>query len=180
MGLLKRKKTMQINAKTISIGVTAISAIASFASGNISFNPEQYQKEKAAINRSWKREQALEKSEDLRKRKQAIADSRYQDGCELIVGEKLRNGKHFFTFPTLHKDLPVFDRYTGKPMPEGKVVCDGYGNTALVDVDGKPDENSFASTGNRDLVRTIIDRYRGGHYAQPGVELYAQPVQKQF
>lgn len=167
---------MDFNVKLAIQGVLGLGAIASLFTNGIAFKGDDFESERAARQENWQKEQALEQSETIRQKEQAIANARYKDGCELIVGNGKKPGT--FTFPTIHQDLEVIDRYTKKPMAKNKVICDGYGTSALMGDDGKPDPKTFASTGDRNLIQQRMDRYRGGKYAQPGVSFYAQPVVK--
>ena len=91
-----------------------------------------------------------------------IVTFRYKS-CLPVVGEEYRNGTHYFT-GLKEGDKPI-DRISGKPLPQGTVICDGHGVTTVVDEEGKVSYTAY--TGNRDVVQARLKRFRGSQYSQP-------------
>jgi hypothetical protein len=92
-----------------------------------------------------------------------IADQRYTNGCLIL----LYKGQ----MTALSQGKPVYDSVTGKPLPKGTVVCDGYGLTAVLeprdfDGDGKyePVITQEAFTGNSEVIGNAIKSNRRVNY----------------
>lgn len=99
----------------------------------------------------------------------AIAEKRLKDGCVPVFSRDQGN------YVTLIVNKPVVDPTTRQALPAGTLLCDAYGNTALlVDDDGDPNTpavaQQFAFTGNRDLVKDVLSNYRGARFFMPGTE----------
>ncbi|MCM0590153.1 MAG: hypothetical protein KA716_07815 [Gloeotrichia echinulata DEX184] len=88
-----------------------------------------------------------------------IAEQRYSNGCLIL----LYKGQ----MTALSQGSPVYDTVTGKPLPKGTVVCDGYGLTAILeprdfDGDGKyePVIAQEAFTGDSEVIGKAIKTNR--------------------
>lgn len=81
-----------------------------------------------------------------------IADQRFAQGCVPIVS--IENGKPIAITP----GLPIYDKNSGNPWPSGTIVCDGFGNTSVLESattqDGKTVSvvGEIISTGNRSVI----------------------------
>lgn len=91
-----------------------------------------------------------------------LAESRYERGCTLTVA--MSSPKDLVSIQT---GEPVMDRTTKKPLPNGTVVCDFNGNTAVIK--GGVASN-LAFTGNRELAYQQLKKVRGAKvfYYVPG------------
>lgn len=151
------------------IGVSSVGLILSIFTGgnnlgNMSAGREEYQ-------------------QALRNRKLTLIQEQNRIANEQTAQERLKNCipyvsgdyKTGFKFPTLHQSLIIRDRETNLPLPDGYLVCDAHGGTAVIR-EGKP--TSIKYTGNRKALRERISRYRGGIYQQPFINNYSQPHTK--
>ncbi|WP_144427392.1 hypothetical protein [Nostoc piscinale] len=116
-------------------------------------------KEQNATNseKQTKLEQQLAFEEEQAK----IADTRYTKGCLPIVAGEYPNIRYVSIF----EGQTLTDRHTETPLPSGTVVCDGQGNTGVVEDNGVV--GAIAFTGNRDVIAKRLKRFRGGIYSQP-------------
>jgi hypothetical protein len=88
----------------------------------------------------------------------ATAENRYISGCVPIAN----SGNELIG---ITPGLVVVDPKTANPLPEGQVICDTIGNTAVIGAGGVA--NSIASTGNAEIVKESIERWTknlGGNY----------------
>ena len=100
----------------------------------------------------------LEESAETAKVRAVIAIQRYKDGCTIVVvANSPRN------LASLVKGQPVLDRTSKAYLPEGTVVCDANGNTAVLknNVEGVPVADDFAFTGDRQLALNLIRKIHG-------------------
>lgn len=100
----------------------------------------------------------LEESAETAKQRAAIAVTRYKDGCTIVVvANSPRN------LASLVKGQPVMDRISKAYLPEGTVVCDANGQTAILknNSEGVPVADDFAFTGNRQLALNLIRKIHG-------------------
>ncbi|MBA3920312.1 MAG: hypothetical protein H0X31_00845, partial [Nostocaceae cyanobacterium] len=100
----------------------------------------------------------LIESAEAAKERAAIAIQRYRDGCTIVVAVSSPKD-----LATLTKGEPVLDRTTKNPLPEGTVVCDINGNTAILKANsqGVPVADDFAFTGNRELALSLVRKIHG-------------------
>ncbi|MBW4666520.1 MAG: hypothetical protein KME60_03490 [Cyanomargarita calcarea GSE-NOS-MK-12-04C] len=152
---------MQFDQKTIMVGISLLGTIGSMTMGGNQFSGmnkarEQYSRQREVLS-------DVENSETIRLAQDKIAIARYSS-CELLARGSSESG---FTFPSIDKNTEVVDRHTGVGLPKNSVICDAYGNTALLGDDGKPDAKTIAFTGSRATIAVRIKRYRGGVYSQP-------------
>lgn len=114
--------------------------------------------------------QQLETTKMLKQQEEKIANERYDRGCELLVdgwkpteSTPVREGQPVLLAPY----LKLYDRKTmtldninpAHTLPPGAVVCDAYGNTAVLK--SQPGLNfatmqDLANTPDRDKMRTIL------------------------
>lgn len=106
--------------------------------------------------------EALDRQLQFEKRQAQIANERYKS-CLPVVGDEYRNGTHYFT-GLKEGDKPI-DRISGQALPQGTVICDGHGVTAVIDEEGKVSYTAY--TGDRDVVQARLKRFRGSQYSQP-------------
>ncbi|BAY66922.1 hypothetical protein NIES22_70660 (plasmid) [Calothrix brevissima NIES-22] len=153
---------MDLTPKNLIYGVSAIGAAVSLiGGGNMGNSLDALNRLRAANQQEMVTSAELERAEASRKQQTVIANDRYK-ACELIVAG---GGKQKITFPAINPATVITDRNTGAPLVRGTVVCDAYGNTAILDQQGKA--TAFAFTGDRNAVQIRMKRYRGGLYAQP-------------
>ncbi|BAY90780.1 MULTISPECIES: hypothetical protein [unclassified Tolypothrix] len=154
---------MELTPKTIIYGVSALGTVASLigSGGNMGNSLDALNRLRAANQQEMVTSAELERAEASRKQQTVIANSRYK-ACELIVAG---GGKQKITFPAINPNTIVTDRNTGTPLVRGTTICDAYGNTAILNEQGKA--TAFAFTGDRNAVQIRMKRYRGGLYAQP-------------
>lgn len=89
----------------------------------------------------------LQASEEWRVKAEQIANTRYEMGCLTIV-----SGKNTRLYSSLSTESPVLDYANKTPIAEKTVVCDYNGNTAEIGKDGFPVKETFAFTGNREVI----------------------------
>ncbi|MGF1514244.1 MAG: hypothetical protein ACFB5Z_11190 [Elainellaceae cyanobacterium] len=99
-----------------------------------------------------------------RKRQQAlIADSRYEEGCVLVVAS-FAPGQ----FTSITEGEPVMDSAHGVPLSDGSIVCDVHGLTGVIE-GGVVAKTPF--TGNREVINQAIDRSQiAAEQLTPGVD----------
>ena len=100
----------------------------------------------------------LEENQETLEAQAKIAEKRYKDGCTIVViANSPRN------LATLVKDHPIYDRTSKAYLPEGTVVCDANGNTAILknNSEGIPVADDFAFTGDRQLALNLIRKIHG-------------------
>lgn len=98
-----------------------------------------------------------------------IAEQRYKSGCVMVVSANSPRN-----LATLVKGEPILDRTTKKPLPLNTVVCDGIGNTGVIEQNSKGllVVGQIAFTGNRELAIDTIKKIRGAkvYYVTPSKE----------
>lgn len=107
--------------------------------------------------------QQLEIEESLASQRRELAESRYQNGCVFVVVDA--------TYVTLPMNAPIINAVSGFPIPANTAVCDVYGNTATVGADGVPIAETFAFSGNTEVINAARDRANSnGQFARMGGE----------
>lgn len=91
-----------------------------------------------------KQQAALQGSLELEKLNKEVAESRFNDGCTLVVG--LETPDRYVSLG----QSPVLDPTNKQPLPAGTVVCDANGNTGILDADGVP--KLLAQTADRTVI----------------------------
>jgi glutamate-1-semialdehyde aminotransferase len=92
-------------------------------------------------------------------RKAAIAQKRYEDGCQMVFASNAPGN-----FASIQDKRPVLDNYTTAVLPDGVIVCDHTGMTAIIR-NGVADDLAFAS--DRQVVRDAMKRYADAQYSAP-------------
>ncbi|MBD2457730.1 hypothetical protein H6G80_27120 [Nostoc sp. FACHB-87] len=132
-----------------------------FSSEDISRNLQSISSIKAQIATNSEQQTKLEQQLAFEQEQARIADARYQNGClPIVVGSYPR-----IRYVSIFEGQTLTDRHTKQPLPSGTVVCDGQGNTGVIEENGTV--GAIAFTGNRDLVAKRLKRFRGGIYSQP-------------
>jgi len=92
-----------------------------------------------------------------------IAEQRYHNGCVPVVDWSQQN------WVSLIAGEVVIDPVTKFPVPDGTVVCDANGNTAITRNNDKgwPVATSFAFTGNQEVVRRRLSQFQQHNFQQP-------------
>lgn len=110
------------------------------------------------------KQQAVEKEEKL-------ANKLYQS-CIPVVGKHYRNNTHYFT--SLQPGSKPIDRITGKPFAPGVWICDANGTVGRINNEGRlgsvDEHGNFYNifyTGDRDVIKKRLQRFRGSQYSQP-------------
>ena len=113
--------------------------------------------QRSAIGTANQALQSLQINEQHRAELAAIADSRYDRGCEMVF-----SAANPATFTAINPGEPVLDGSGANTyLPAGAIVCDAYGNTAaLIDEDttGLAVAREFASTQDKDRVQQAMQR----------------------
>lgn len=122
----------------------------------------QIAKDKVAIAEVTAQRRSLELQLQTEKEQAAIANERYKS-CLPVVGNERHGNTHYFS--GIKPDTPINDRITNKPLVKGTVICDAHGQTAVIGDNGIPQK--FAYTGNRDVIKSRLNRFRGSSYSQP-------------
>ena len=137
---------LELNAQTIGIGLIALSLIT-----NRGEMAEKQTQRKVIATARIETAHAQEEA--------TIADQRFTQGCVPIVS--LENGKPIAITP----GLPIYDQNSGLPWPSGTIVCDGFGNTSVLEsattADGKAASvvGEIISTGNRSIVEASMQQW---------------------
>lgn len=151
--LWRRHKTSIIFGGLI-LGSLALS------SGDIARNMRSMSQVKEQVAYQSDKQIKLEQQLEFEKQQAKIADARYENGClPSVIG-------HYpdVQYVSIYEGQELTDRRTKQPLPSGTVVCDGQGNTGVIQ-NGVVGQIAF--TGNRDLIGKRLGRFRGGVYAQP-------------
>ena len=135
--------------------------------GTISKSLEQNSRQREALGAANQSITQLQLSEQNRLRIAEIANARYDAGCELII-----NGNDRRKYTSLIPGEGVLNgNYEPSPdlppsayLPAGTVVCDAFGNTAVLKDEAVasrgnqvyPVARDFASTQDRDRIRRAI------------------------
>lgn len=120
------------------------------------------EQDKAVIEQATAQRRELQIQFQSEKEQASIANERYKT-CLPVVGEEMRNGTHYFS--GIQKGVVIHDRITGRPLVRGTVICDAFGQTAVIGEDGTP--NHFAFTGDRNVIQSRLKRFRGSQFSQP-------------
>lgn len=137
---------------SLLLGGVAISLI--FSQGNIRQNASAIDGARQIAQANAANQLKLQATEQANQQRAKIAESRYQAGCVVVVA---MNDPSLFT--TLSDGQPVIDRARNAPFPVGTVVCDSFGNTAVISpaADGTPVATQLAFTGNRAIVQAAVN-----------------------
>ena len=154
--MVNRKHIRRHATEYIFAGIACVTAI--FGHDDIQRQMNTLSADRSRISESASLLRQLEESAETAKQRAAIAVQRYKDGCTIVVvSNSPRN------LASLVKGQPVFDRTSKAYLPEGTVVCDANGNTAILknNAEGIPVADSFAFTGDRQLALNLIRKIRG-------------------
>ncbi|MBD2492610.1 hypothetical protein [Aulosira sp. FACHB-615] len=144
----------------IIFGGLTLAALA-FSGGDISRNMQSIATIKSQIATNSEKQTELEQQVAFEEEQAKIAESRYAKGCLPIVAGDYPNIRYVSIF----EGQVLTDRHTGRSLPTGTVVCDGQGNTGVVEESGVV--GAIAFTGDRDAIAKRLKRFRGGIYSQP-------------
>lgn len=142
----------------VGIGIVAIGVVTSNSSGKFQSMQQTSQMVQQQRQADSQQHVQLQLSEARAKQSAAMANSRYQSGCVMVVAA---NSPADFT--TLTQGQPVIDRVRNVPLPDNTVVCDANGNTGEI-IGGVIDRVAF--TGDRAIVEAAM-RHTGGLYHTP-------------
>lgn len=100
----------------------------------------------------------LEIQSEFEKEQAKIAEDRYRRGCIPVVSSK--NNRNL---SAIIEGESVYDRTNKRPLPEGSVICDINGMTAVLKKNerGIPVATALAYTGNRELAMNRIRAIKG-------------------
>lgn len=132
-----------------------------FSSGDIARNMRSMSSIKEQIATQSDKHIKLEQQFQFEQEQAKIADARYERGCLPSVVGHYPN----IRYVSIYEGQVLSDRHTNQSLPPGTVVCDGQGNTGVINESGVVGKIAF--TGNRDLIAKQLGRFRGGIYAQP-------------
>ncbi|MGD1873068.1 MAG: hypothetical protein ACFB02_08440 [Mastigocoleus sp.] len=118
--------------------------------------------DKADLQEKTLQRRALQRQFESEREQAMIANERYKS-CLPVVGETFKNGTHYFS--GIQKGSVIRDRITEKPLPQGTVVCDSHGITAVIDANGQASFTAY--TGDRDIIQARLKRFKGSQYSQP-------------
>ncbi len=153
-------RTWRKHKTNIIFGGFTLAAIA-LSSSDISRNMQSISSIKTQIAYQSEKQTKLEQQVQFEGEQSKIADARYQKGCLPSVTGTYPN----IRYASIFEGQVLSDRHTKRPLPNGTVVCDGQGNTGVIEDNGTV--GAIAFTGNRDLVAKRLKRFRGGIYSQP-------------
>jgi hypothetical protein len=134
---------------------------------SIKSNLQQVSMIRSQVQTNSKTQMALEASQQDAQAKAAIAESRYQSGCVIVVAG---NNPDFHT--SITEGAPVLDGVRGTALPPNTLVCDDQGNTAKL-VPGIYQGShtavawELAFTGNRAVIDAAIAHFKAQN-KQPG------------
>ena len=120
--------------------------------------------DKAELQRISAERRILKRQFEAETEQAEIANKRYST-CLPVVGKEFKNNTHYFS--GIKVGEVIKDRITGNPLPKGTVICDAHGSTGVIDEKGKVRHIAF--TGNRDVIKSRLKRFRGSQYSQPVV-----------
>ena len=137
---------LEMNARTIGISLIALALITN--------------QREMAEKQTQRKVIATARIETAHAQQEAtIADQRFTQGCIPIVS--IENEKPI----ALTKDLPIYDKNSGLPYPDGTIVCDAFGNTSVLESattqDGNPASvvGEIISTGNRSVIEASMRQW---------------------
>jgi len=140
----------------IFAGLACVMALVGHA--DIQKQMDSLSSDRARIAESTAKTRQLVESAEAESERAKVAIQRYQDGCTIVVAVSSPKD-----LATLSKGEPVLDRITKNPLPEGTVVCDINGSTAVLksNSQGVPVADDFAFTGNRELALSLVKKIHG-------------------
>ncbi|WYM00458.2 MAG: hypothetical protein HEQ19_13945 [Gloeotrichia echinulata CP02] len=149
---------LDVNIRTIVFSSLVISS-AVFGGNNFGNIQSQFGNAREMLATETARNGELQATIISSENQAKIAEQRYSNGCLIL----LYKGQ----MTALSQGSPVYDTVTGKPLPKGTVVCDGYGLTAILeprdfDGDGKyePVIAQEAFTGDSEVIGKAIKTNR--------------------
>ncbi|MDF5721520.1 MAG: hypothetical protein PUP91_13775 [Rhizonema sp. PD37] len=154
--MVNRKHIRRHKTEYIFAGIACVTAI--FGHNDIQRSMNSLSADRSRISESAAAVRILQENAETAKERAAIAGQRYKDGCTIVVvSNSPRN------LASLVKGQPVLDRTSRAYLPEGTVVCDANGNTAILknNAEGIPVADSFAFTGDRQLAINLIRKIHG-------------------
>lgn len=154
--MLTRKAWRRYKLEISFAALVVVAAL--FSHSDIQRSMQGLSQDRARIANNASEQRRLEENAELIKAKAAIAEQRYNNGCTIVVAANSPN-----SLATLVEGEPVFDRTSKKPLPNGTVVCDSNGNTAVLasNANGVPVVADMAFTGNRQLALDQIRKIKG-------------------
>ncbi|MEM7578291.1 MAG: hypothetical protein AAF316_00305 [Cyanobacteria bacterium P01_A01_bin.80] len=159
--VLKAYKSTGIkNSQALFLVFGTMAVLASYPSFNA--HQARIEADKADIDQKTLERRILQRQLDSEKEKAIIAEQRYKS-CLPVVGENFKNGTHYFA--GIQEGSLIQDRITGNTLPSGTIICDGFGNTASINSDGKA--TNFAYTGDRDVIQKRLKRFKASQFSQP-------------
>jgi len=154
-------KAVNVKPSTLLFSVAGIVALVVSYPSLKSYQAEMDQV-RQEVSATAKKEDALLRQSEFEKAQAAIANERYKQ-CLPVVGQNYKNGTHYFV-GLVEGSVPT-DRITGNPLPTGTVVCDANGVTAVINEKGAVKATAY--TGDRDIVQSRLNRFRGSQFSQP-------------
>lgn len=143
--------------KAIAIfgGLTIVSAL--FSIGDMASKGARLSQMRSDLTQKTFDQIELEQNDELSQKQAAIANSRMQRGCVLVVDAK--SAKNLVT---LNEGQPVRDRTNTSYLPAGVTICGANGETAILrrNAEGIPVISEIA-VGDRELIYKNLRRIRG-------------------
>jgi len=154
-------KSLPANIDPIYLIAAAVVAAALYLNGGENFKAMQQSQASARLisRTNQDSEMKAKLASASADRQSAVAKERYTDGCQMTVATNSPN-----QFAAIQQGKPVLDGATGAPLPDGVVVCDLIGSTAIIS-GGVAD--SFAFSSDRQVIRDAMKRYEGASYNAP-------------
>jgi hypothetical protein len=138
-------------------GLMLVSLI--YSAPDINRNMRSLSSLRNAIASNSEKESQLSQQLKSESQQAAIAEARYKKGCLPVVATVYPH-----KYVAITEGQVIRDRITGKPLPNGSVVCDANGTTGVI---SNFRVSAIAFTGDRDMVAKRLKRFRGGTYSQP-------------
>jgi len=154
--MISKKHISRHKTEYIFVGIAC--GVALFGHKDIQKQMDSLSADRARISESAVEVRKLEEGAETAKERAVIAISRYKDGCTIVVAANSPRN-----LASLVKGQPVLDRTSKAYLPEGTVVCDANGSTAILknNASGIPVADDFAFTGDRQLALNIIRKIHG-------------------
>lgn len=126
---------------------------------NLATMQQQQQQAKAIAQANQQAEMKARLATASSQRQAETAKERYDSGCQMVFAQNDPN-----KFAAIQQGRAVLDATTGYPIPDGSVVCDTVGNTAII-ANGVADNLAFSP--DREVIRAAMKRYADAQYAAP-------------
>lgn len=141
-------------------------------SGSIRTYMQQSAAEKQAYSATMQKIALIDAAELARKEAEPIARQRYLDGCELVFNlddqglyTALVKGAPVIKgdYAAFYADNPSAEINPGHVLPAGMIVCDAYGNSAVLGYSNAssslPVALSFLTTTDKALVESVLSQH---------------------